>query len=220
MGKFTDKIVVITGGAQPNSLAMAKMYAQEDAKAVIVLCESIEKTEALVRDQGAACQALECNIADFADVTRCFDAIKAQVGFVDILICNPNMECKKTLLETTPEEWNQVLAVNVHSLFYCCKQVYADFKERRTGKLILFSDNDAFGVVGNAAHAITMASALGYIGTCSREGEKYGVTCNLLTPTPGATAEDVAKTVALLTSEEGRPFHGQVIKVIKDWTKG
>ena len=220
MGKFTDKIVVITGGAQPNSLAMAKKFAQEDAKAVIVLCESIEKTEALVRDQGAACQALECNIADFADVTRCFDAIKAQVGFVDILICNPNMECKKTLLETTPEEWNQVLAVNVHSLFYCCKQVYADFKERRTGKLILFSDNDAFGVAGNAAHAITMASALGYIGTCSREGEKYGVTCNLLTPTPGATAEDVAKTVALLTSEEGRPFHGQVIKVIKDWTKG
>lgn len=220
MGKFTDKIVVITGGVQPNSLAMAKKFAQEDAKAVIVLCESIENTEALIRDQGAACQALECNIADFADVTRCFDAIKAQVGFVDILICNPNMEYKKTLLETTPEEWNQILAVNVHSLFYCTKQVFADFKERRTGKLILFSDNDAFGVAGNAAHAITMASALGYIGTCSRESEKYGVTCNLLTPTPGATAEDVAKTVALLASEEGRPFHGQAIKVIKDWTKG
>ena len=37
MGKYTDKIVVITGGAQPNSLAMAKKFAQEDAKAVIVL---------------------------------------------------------------------------------------------------------------------------------------------------------------------------------------
>lgn len=220
MGKFTDKIVVITGGVQPNSLAMAKKFAQEGAKSVIVLCESIENTEALVRDQGAVCQALECNIADFADVTRCFDAIKAQVGFVDILVCNPNAECKKTLLETTPEEYNQVLAINVHSLFYCTKQVYADFKERRTGKLILFSDNDAFGVAGNAAHAITMASALGYIGSCSREGEKYGVTCNLVTPTAGCTPEDVANTVALLTSEEGRPFHGQVIKVIKDWTKG
>lgn len=220
MGKFTDKIVVITGGAQPKSLAMAKKFAQEDAKAVIVLCESIEQSEALVREQGAVCQVLECNIADFTDVTRCFDAIKAQLGFVDILICNPNMEYKKTLLETTPEEWNQILAINVHSLFYCCKQVFADYKERRTGKLILFSDNDAFGVTGNAAHAITMASALGYIGTCSKESEKYGVTCNLLIPTPGATAEDVANTVALLTSEEGRPFHGQVIKVIKDWTKG
>lgn len=220
MGKFTDKIVVITGGAQPNSLAMAKKFAQEDAKAVIVLCESIENTEALVRDQGAVCQALECNIADFADVTRCFDAIKAQVGFVDVLVCNPNAVCKKTLLETTPEEYNQVLAVNVHSLFYCCKQVFADFKERRTGELILFSDNDAFGTVGNAAHAITMASALGYIGSCSRESEKYGITCNLVIPNDGCTPEDVANTVAMLASEEGRSLHGQIVKVIKDWTKG
>ena len=219
MGKFTDKIVVITGGAQPNSLAMAKKFAQEDAKAVIVLCESIDKSEALVREQDAVCQALECNIGDFTDVTRCFDAIKAQVGFVDVLICNPNAECKKTLVETTPEEWNQVLAINVHSIFYCCKQVYADFKERRTGEVILFSDDAAFGVAGNAAFAITKASALGINGSCSREGEKYGVTCNVVTPTASATPEDVANTVALLASEEGRPFHGQPIKVIKDWTK-
>jgi len=217
MGKFTDKIAVITGGNQPASLAIAKKYTEEGAK-VVVLVKDAAADAADVQAQGAV--AYQCNIADFADVTACFDKIKAELGNVDILVCNPNLEYKKTLLETTPEEWNEVLSVNVHSLFYCCKQVYADFKERRTGKLILFSDNDAFGVAGNAAHAITMASALGYIGTCSREGEKYGVTCNLLTPTPGCTPEDIANTVALLTSEEGRPFHGQVIKVIKDWTKG
>ena len=219
MGKFTDKIVVITGGEQPNSLAMAKKYAQEDAKAVVVLCESAE-SEATVREQGAVCQAMVCNIADFADVTRAFDTIKAELGFVDILICNPNAECKKTLLETTPEDWKQVLGTNVHSMFYCCKQVFADMKARKTGEVILFSSDAAYGMVGNAAYAITKASALGIHGTCSRECEKYGITCNTVVPTVGATPEDVANTVALLTSEEGRPLHGQVIKVIKDWTKG
>ena len=71
----------------------------------------------------------------------------------------------------------------------------------------------------NVDRVSTLGYALGYIGSCSRETEKYGGTCNLVTPTAGATPEDVANTVALLASEEGRPFHGQVIKVIKDWTK-
>lgn len=218
MGKFTDKIVVITGGAQPNSLAMAKEFAQEDAKAVVILCENAE-SEAAVREQGAVCQAMVCNIADFADVTRAFDAIKAEIGFVDVLVCNPHATCKKTLLETTPEEWNQVLAINVHSLFYCCKHVFADMKARKTGEVILFSSDAAYGTVGNASFAITAASALGLNGTCSRECEKYGITCNTVVPTASATPEDVARTVALLASEEGRALHGQVVKVIKDWTK-
>lgn len=218
MGKFTDKIIVITGGAQPNSLAMAKKFAQGDAKAVVVLCESAE-SEAAVREQGEVCRAMVCNIADFADVTRCFDAIKADIGYVDVLICNPNAVCKKSLLETTPQEWNQVLAINVHSLFYCCKQVFADMKARRTGEVILFSDDAAYGTVGNASLAITKASALGYNGSCSRECEKYGITCNTVVPTAGSTPEDVANIVALLASEDGRPLHGQVVKVIKDWTK-
>lgn len=216
MGKFTDKIVVITGGAQDNSLAMAKKFAGEDAKAVIVLCATAEE-EATIREQGAV--AMSCNIADFEDVTRCFDAIKAEIGFVDVLICNPNAACKKTLLETTPQEWQQVLGINVHSMFYCCKQVFADMKARKTGEVIMFSSDAAMGVAGNAAYAITKASALGYNGSISRECEKYGITCNTVIPAAGATPEDVANTVALLASEEGRPLHGQIIRAVKDWTK-
>ena len=218
MGKFTDKIVVISGGTQDNSLAMAKKFAQEEAKSVIILCETLED-EAAVKEQGTVCQAMQCNIADFADVTRCFDAIKAEIGFVDILICNPNAMCKKTLLETTAEEWQRVLGINVHSMFYCCKQVFADMKARKTGEVIMFSSDAAMGVAGNAAYAITKASALGYNGSISRECEKYGITCNTVIPTVGATAEDVANTVALLASEEGRPLHGQIIRAVKDWTK-
>lgn len=215
MGKFTDKIVVITGGAQDNSLAMAKKFAGEEAKVVVLYATAEE--EAAIREQGAV--AMQCNIADFADVTRCFDAIKAEIGFVDVLICNPNASCKKTLLETTPQEWQQVLGINVHSMFYCCKQVFADMKARKTGEVIIFSSDAAMGVAGNAAYAITKASALGYNGTISRECEKYGITCNTVIPTVGSTPEDVANTVALLASEEGRPLHGQIIRAVKDWTK-
>lgn len=217
MGKITGKIAVITGGAQPNSLAMAKKLAQEEAKAVVILTKNAAEDAAQIKAQGEACYAYQCNIADFADVTRCFDAIKAELGDIDILINNPNAACNKTLLETTPEEWNEVLATNVHSLFYCCKQVYADMKARKTGKVINFSNNAMMGVAGNAAYAITMGSAVGFTGTCAREGEKYTMTACSLTPADDATPEEVANAVAMLASEEGRTFHGQHLKVTHSW---
>ena len=213
MGKLDNKIAVITGGVQPNSLAMAKQFALEGAKAVVVLTKTAAEDAAVIAEQGAACKAYQCNIADFADVTRCFDAIKAELGDIDILVNNPDASCPKTLLEMTPAEWEEVLAINVHSMFYCCKQIFADMKERRTGKIINFSDNACMGVAGNAAYAITKASALGFSGTCFRESEKYTVTAYSLTPNGNATPEEVAQTAAMLASEEGRIFHGQHLKV-------
>ena len=217
MGKLTGKIVVITGGAQPNSLAMAKKLAQDDAKAVVILTKNAAEDAAQIQAQGAACYAYQCDIANFEDVTRAFNEIKANLGDVDVLINNPKAMCKKTLLETTPEEWNEVLAINVHSMFYCCKQVYADMKARKTGKVINFSDNAMMGVAGNAAYAITAGSAVGFTGSCAREGEKYTMTACSLTPAENATPEEVANTVAILASEEGRAFHGQHLKVTHSW---
>jgi len=219
MGKITGKIAVITGGVQPNSLAMAKKLAQEEAKAVVILTKNAAEDAAQVKAQGEACYAYQCNIGNFEDVTRCFNAIKAELGDIDILINNPEAKCAKTLLEMTPEEWEQILAVNVHSMFYCCKQVFADMKARRTGKIVNFSANDAMGVAGNAAYAITKASALGYTGTCARECEKYTITVNCVTPNGNATPEEVADTIALLVSEEGRAFHGQYLKVTHSWVQ-
>jgi len=213
MAKFTDKVVVISGGNQPVSLAMAKKFSGEGAKVAILTKEAAPEIAA-----SGAVEVL-CDIAKFDCVTAAFDKIKAEMGPVDVLICNPNAKCEKTLLETTPEEWNEVLYTNVHSIFYCCKQVFADMKERKTGEVILFSDEATNGVAGNAAFAITKASALGIVGSCARESEKYGVTTNCVIPGAGATVEDVAETVALLASEEGRVLHGQTIKAIKNWTK-
>lgn len=216
MGKFTNKVVVITGGNQPVSLAMAKKLANEGAK-VAILTKNAAQDTADVQAQGAV--AYQCNIASFEDVTACFDKIKAELGNVDVLINNPNAACNKTLLETTPEEWNEVLSINVHSMFYCCKQIFADMKERRTGKIINFSADAMLGTAGNAAYAITKGSAMGYTGTCAREGEKYTITVNSLTPAGNATPEEVANTVAMLVSEEGRVFHGQHIKVTHSWVE-
>ncbi len=204
MGEFTNKVVVITGGVQPNTLAMAEKYAAAGAKVAV-----LNETEAQI--PGAACYI--CDIGVYADVEKAFAAIKADLGPVDILIHNPIAACGKTLLETSYEEWDRIMAVNTHSLFYCTKQVALDMKERQTGEIIIFSDPSANGVVGNAAFAVTKGAALGFTFSAARETEKYTITTNAVTPNADATPAEVADTVMLLTSEAGRGLHSQAVKV-------
>lgn len=210
MANLENKIAVITGGVQPVTLALAKQLTAEGVKAVAVLVAQEAQLQEL---EGERVHGFVCNIGDFDDVTRCFDAIKEQLGAVDILINNPNARCEKTLLETTPEEWNAVLAINTHSLFYCCKQVFADMKERRTGKVINITSPALFGMKGDAAFAVSKATVLGFNGAISRETERYTTTCHAVTPAGNATAQEVAEAVCVLLSESGRFAHGQNITV-------
>ena len=122
MAKFTDKITVITGGVQDTTMAMVAKFTGEGAKVAVLV--KTEEDAATVKAAGAA--AYICNIGNFDEVTATFDKIKAEMGPIDILIQNPNASCRKTLLDTTAEEWAAVLAENTHSLFYCAKQVFAD----------------------------------------------------------------------------------------------
>ena len=215
MAKFTDKITVITGGVQDTTMAMIAKFTGEGAKVAVLV--KTEEDAATVKAAGAA--AYICNIGNFDEVTATFDKIKAEMGFVDILIQNPNASCRKTLLDTTAEEWNAVLAENTHSLFYCAKQVFSDMKERQTGKVINFSDYTAMGVKENFAHAVTKAATMGFHGSCARENEKYTVTANCVSPAYNATAEEVADLVALVASEEGRVLHGQILTATHSWVE-
>ncbi len=204
MGELTNKLVVITGGIQPHTVAMTEKYTAAGAKVAVL-------TEEAAQLPGAVCY--RCDIGIYEEVEKTFAAIKADLGFVDILIHNPAAACGKTLLETSYEEWDRIMAVNTHSLFYCTKQVAQDMKERQTGKLIIFSDIAANGVAGNAAYAVTKGSALGFTFSAARETEKYTITTHAVTPNADATAEEIANTVLLLTTEAGRSFHSQAVKV-------
>lgn len=206
MGKLDNKIAVITGGVQPNSLAIAKSFKAEGAKAVIVL----DAAEARSED---GIEIVKCDIGNYEDVVACFAALQEKTGPVDILVNNPEMKCAKTLLETTPEEWNTVLAHNTHSLFYCCKQVMPQLKERRTGKIINISSPEVYGVAGNAAYAVTKASMLGVHGTVARETERYTTTTHTVIPAVNTTPEEVAQAVTFMASEESRFVHSQIITI-------
>ena len=205
MGKLDNKIAVITGGVQPVALAIATLYAKEGAKVYILA----DKTETVAD----GISTLQCNIADYEDVTRCFTALQAEAGPVDILVNNGQMKCEKTVLDTTPEEWAAIMGFNTHSIFYCLKQILGQLKERRTGKLINIASPAAWGVAGNAAYAVSKAAMLGVHGSMCRETERYTTTCCTLNPAANATPEEIAGAALLAATEEGRFIHGQILAV-------
>ena len=206
MDKLTGKLAVITGGATEINAAIAKSFIAEGAKKVYILDENAEAAKAALEGTGAV--AAQCDIGVFADVTRCFDEIKAADGEVDILINNPQASSEKTAMEISYEEWKRDIAINVDSMFFCCKQVVASMKERKTGEIINVSSPDYMGVAGKISYVTSKAAVHGFTGTVCREMERYGVTANVLTPDHNATPEEIAGIVTYLCSEDGRSAHG------------
>ena len=206
MDKLTGRVAVITGGATGINAAIARRFLGEGARTVVILDENAEAAQAALAGTGAV--AAQCDIGKMADVTRCFDEIKAVYGEVDILINNPQADSGKPALEMSFEEWKRDIAVNVDSMFFCCKQVVASMKERKTGEIINVSSPDYMGVAGKISYVTSKAAAHGFTGTVCREMERYGVTANVLTPDHNATPEEIAGIVTYLCSEDGRSAHG------------
>ena len=80
MEKLTGKVAVVTGGATAINATIAAKFLEEGAKAALILDDSIDRAKAAV--EGSGIGVLPCDIGSFADVTRCFDEIKANFGEV------------------------------------------------------------------------------------------------------------------------------------------
>ena len=183
---------------------IARRLVEEEAKVVVLDGDAAAAKAAL---EGTGADVYACNTSDYEDTIRCFDKIKAELGEVDILVTNPQEHCRKTMVETTPEEWNAIMAADVHSLFYCAKQVCASMKERKSGKVINVSSRSFMGDKGDAAYVVAKAAVHGFTGTLCTEMVKYGVTGNVVTPNDDAAPEDIADAIAFLSSEDSRFAH-------------
>lgn len=213
MANLTGKVAVISGGATEINVAIAKQFIADDAKVVAILDKNAEAAKAAVAQLGEKAVVYQCNIGVLAEVEAAFDAVKATYGEVDVLVNNPNASCKKTILETTAEEWEAVIAENVDSLFYTCKQVMLSMKERKCGKIVNIAAEHHLGAAGMVSDVVSRAAALGYNGSVCRESEKYSTTAYAVVPAGNATAEEVAKAVGFLCSEEGNFAYSQTITV-------
>lgn len=138
--RLKDKVCIITGAGSGMGRVACEMFAREGARvaAFEVNPTSGEETAASIRAAGGDCTFFPCNVAEEASVRSAVAETVARYGGVDVLYNNAGImpAADHSVLDTSVEVWDQVMAVNVRSIFLTCKYAIPEMQKRGKGSII------------------------------------------------------------------------------------
>jgi len=190
MNMLNGKYAVVTGAAKGIGACAVKRFLDEGVAGVALVDMNLEAAQATATKldpSGTRAFAFQCNVANFDDTTRCFQQIDKRFGRIDILVNNAGITRDKTMIKMPVEDWHAVLAVDLTSLFYCCKQVLPGMIERQYGKIINMSSMGYGGAHGQSNYAAAKHGVLGLTRVLAKEYAKYNITANAVCPAAVAT---------------------------------
>jgi len=165
--KLSDRTALITGGAKGIGFAIAKAFAGEGARLVLIGRDgaALETAAATLKEKGAAVLSLTADVADEADVAGAFKAAADRFGGLDILVNNAGIHPHRgrRVLETATEDWDDVIAVNLRGPFLCMKAAIPLMRARGRGWIINIG-SIASRVVPDGTNSAYRASKFGLRG--------------------------------------------------------
>jgi 3-oxoacyl-[acyl-carrier protein] reductase len=191
--RLRGKVALITGGLNGLGREAALVFAREGARvAVCDLPPEGGELMAAIQAQVGEPFYSSADVAQLSQVEAMVAAVLQRFGGIDILINNAGITRDATLLKMTPEQWNQVIAVNLSGVFHCTKAVAWHMVERGKGKII--NTSSIVGISGNFGqtnYAATKAGLIGMTKTWARELGPKGITVNAVAP--GFIATEMVK---------------------------
>ncbi|MDQ0207253.1 SDR family NAD(P)-dependent oxidoreductase [Alkalicoccobacillus murimartini] len=136
--RLKNKVAIITGGSQGIGEGIARTFAREGAK-VVVADVNEELGLALVnqlKENDVEALFVQADVSKEEQVTKLVDQAIEAFGGVDILINNAAVTVRKSVEDTSFEEWQQILGVNLTGAFLCSKYTIAEMKKRGGGAIV------------------------------------------------------------------------------------
>ncbi|CDX44648.1 Glucose 1-dehydrogenase 2 [Mesorhizobium sp. SOD10] len=127
MALLADKTAIVTGASSGIGRAIALKFAAEGARVVIAdtveqAIEGGESTVDMIRSAGGNAVYMKTDISDWSTVDALVGAAIDRFGRLDVMVNNAAIYTSTNLIETTPEQWNRVIGVNLTGFFYCNKR--------------------------------------------------------------------------------------------------
>lgn len=179
-----DQAALVTGGGAGIGEATARLLAENGAAVMVGDWneESAKATAAAIGKAGGRAAYVKCDVARQAQAQRAVDMTVETFGRIDILINNAGIARDATALKMTPEQWDEVIGVNLSGVFYCSQAAGRHMRERGYGRIVNASSISCFGNFGQTNYAATKAGLVGMTRTMAIELGKYGITVNAIAP--------------------------------------
>lgn len=236
--RFKNNIVIITGGKSGIGKSTAELFLQEGAKVIVFDIKKPEKSCV-----GKNCKSIyffKTDVTDEAQVKSMMRYIYKNFGRIDVLFNNVGLYCSKDTLSFSLCEWENMLKINLTSVFLCCKYVIPLMIRNHKGTIINMSSIDALQGEGKAmAYSATKSGIIALTKSLAKEFAKYNIRVNCVVPGPIITPlfkkwntikdmllikrniplgrfgipKDVANSVLFLASEEASFITGKTIVI-------
>ncbi len=243
MKLLEGKCAIVTGAARGIGEAIVLKFAEHGANIAFTYVSDSSRGKAkMLEDKltalGVKAKAYQSNAGDFAQCETLVNEVLKEFGAIDICVNNAGISKDNLLLRITPEQWNEVIQVNLNSVFNMTKQVIRPMMKARSGSIINMSS--VIGEMGNAgqsSYAASKAGINGFTKSMAKELGSRNIRCNAIAPgfvetdmtsylqqgeasdkyKAGiplgrfATAEDIANVCLFLASDMSSYITGQVI---------
>jgi 3-oxoacyl-[acyl-carrier protein] reductase len=238
--ELTGKIALVTGGSRGIGRAAAVALAKAGADVAVNFNRREAEAQAVCVEIGAVGRralAIKADVSKASEVSRLVETVESGLGSIAILVNNAGISRPQPLTDITEQDWDDVLTVNLKSMFLVTQAVLGGMRKRAWGRIINLSSVAAQtgGVIG-PHYAASKAGALGLMHSYAALLAKEGITVNAIAPAliatemiasnPKArpdlmavgrfgTVEEVAEVVVMLASNGY--ITGQTINVNGGW---
>ncbi|MBF0180172.1 MAG: beta-ketoacyl-ACP reductase [Magnetococcales bacterium] len=196
---MSKRIALVTGG--PGGIGSAicttlsrKGYQVVATCAPVFECPNLDQWKQDMHDAGVDIKVYEADVADFESCKQAVEKIESEVGPIDVLVNCAGITRDSVLKKMTPQQWNEVLGVNLDSVFNMTRNIFPGMVDRGFGRVINISSiNGRKGQFGQANYSAAKAGMHGFTMAVAQEGIRKGVTVNTISP--GYVATEMVKKI-------------------------
>lgn len=151
--KLKDKVAIVTGGSKGIGWGVVTVLSQEGAKVAVVArnVQDGEQTAEEIRQKGGKATFVQCDVSNEEDVKKMVQTTLDAYGQIDILVNNAGVGIYKSVLDTTNEEWDRCLGIDLKGAFLCSKYVIPQMQTIGKGVIINMSSVHSHATVNGAA---------------------------------------------------------------------